>query len=157
MFCRCNSKQLATRQTQLVDLPPVLNLQLMRFVYDLATLSKKKVSTRIEIPKLLDMAPYITRPSFRDYETRQCLTEDGGDGDGDGDRDGDGAYDVYRDLCHTCCILYRFDEDSRRDKCFECQGSLDVKTASLSTVYELSAVLRHEGASAHSGHYTAGI
>jgi ubiquitin C-terminal hydrolase len=34
-FClRCNSKQDATRRMKILRLPPVLNLQLMRFIYD---------------------------------------------------------------------------------------------------------------------------
>ena len=38
----CNAKHDATRQMALLTLPPVLTLQLLRFVYDLATGSKKR-------------------------------------------------------------------------------------------------------------------
>ena len=38
---------------------PVLNLQLMRFVFDLKTLTKKKISNRVSFPDTLDMAPYV--------------------------------------------------------------------------------------------------
>jgi len=38
----CNGKRDATRQIELLALPPVLTLQLLRFVYDVETNSKKK-------------------------------------------------------------------------------------------------------------------
>lgn len=40
--------------------------------------------------------------------------------------------------------------------CEECLSALDWRSRSSLSKYQLSAVLRHEGASAHTGHYTAG-
>ena len=42
----------------LLMLPPTV-LQLLRFVYDVATNSKKKISTTFEFPDELDMSAYL--------------------------------------------------------------------------------------------------
>eukprot|EP00966_Prymnesium_polylepis_P204040 4726469-Prymnesium_polylepis.1 len=57
----CAAKHNADRAIQLVGgaLPPVLCLQLLRFVYDVASNSKKKVSSSIEFPETLDLAPFL--------------------------------------------------------------------------------------------------
>ena len=44
----CSSKQNATRNICLASLPPVLSLQLLRFVYDMSTGGKKKASLHTE-------------------------------------------------------------------------------------------------------------
>ncbi|XP_021949612.1 ubiquitin carboxyl-terminal hydrolase 48 [Folsomia candida] len=60
-FCSvCDSKNDAIRRTKLLKLPPVLNLQLMRFVFDRETLRKKKVTTSIQFPEVLDMTSRVT-------------------------------------------------------------------------------------------------
>ncbi|ORY05993.1 cysteine proteinase [Basidiobolus meristosporus CBS 931.73] len=54
-FCsECDSKQNATRTTRISRLPNVLNVQLMRFVYDTKTFTKKKNTARIRFPRALD-------------------------------------------------------------------------------------------------------
>jgi ubiquitin carboxyl-terminal hydrolase 48 len=54
-YCNfCQQKSDATRTVYLENLPPVLNLQLMRFIYDAATHTKKKLHTIVEIPKILE-------------------------------------------------------------------------------------------------------
>ncbi|NP_001120167.1 ubiquitin carboxyl-terminal hydrolase 48 [Xenopus tropicalis] len=59
-FCEnCQSKQNATRKIRLLDLPPTLNLQLMRFVFDRQTGHKKKLNTYIGFSETLDMDPYL--------------------------------------------------------------------------------------------------
>lgn len=59
-FCEsCQSKQNATRRIKLHSLPPTLNLQLMRFVFDRQTGHKKKLNTFISFPEQLDMGPFI--------------------------------------------------------------------------------------------------
>ncbi|KAM9859708.1 ubiquitin carboxyl-terminal hydrolase 48 isoform 1-T2 [Aulostomus maculatus] len=59
-FCEsCQSKQNATRRIRLHSLPPTLNLQLMRFVFDRQTGHKKKLNTFIGFPEQLDMAPFL--------------------------------------------------------------------------------------------------
>lgn len=58
-FCgSCDAKQNATRQLQLTALPEYLNVQLMRFTYDMKTFQKKKVRDGIVVPDLIDMTPY---------------------------------------------------------------------------------------------------
>ena len=52
------AKRDAKRQIELVTLPPVLCLQLLRFVYDASTNTKKKVSDPIRFPEVLDITPY---------------------------------------------------------------------------------------------------
>lgn len=48
-FCdECQSKQSAKRMTQLTKLPPVLNLQLLRFVYYRNSGCKKKLSKKLK-------------------------------------------------------------------------------------------------------------
>ncbi|CAN9512162.1 unnamed protein product [Ophioblennius macclurei] len=59
-FCEnCQSKQSATRRISLHSLPPTLNLQLMRFVFDRQTGHKKKLNTFIGFPEQLDMGPFL--------------------------------------------------------------------------------------------------
>ncbi|KAM9297028.1 ubiquitin carboxyl-terminal hydrolase 48 [Gastrophryne carolinensis] len=59
-FCEsCQSKHNATRRIRLQSLPPTLNLQLMRFVFDRQTGHKKKLNTYIAFPETLDMAPFV--------------------------------------------------------------------------------------------------
>jgi ubiquitin carboxyl-terminal hydrolase 48 len=48
-FCEdCDKKRDAKRFIKLTDLPRVLNLQLLRFVYDRNTGTKKKLSNKIK-------------------------------------------------------------------------------------------------------------
>ncbi len=63
-YCgRCEQKQNAKRTTKLTSLPPVLNLQLLRFVYDRNSGSKKKLSTKIKFSELLDLKKFISTDS----------------------------------------------------------------------------------------------
>lgn len=60
-FCNtCQSKQNATRQIQFQSFPPVLTLQLMRFVYDIKTYSKKKVQDAILLESELNLSDIAT-------------------------------------------------------------------------------------------------
>nr|XP_006811923.1 PREDICTED: ubiquitin carboxyl-terminal hydrolase 48-like [Saccoglossus kowalevskii] len=57
---RCHfTKQNASRRIQLHTLPPVLNLQLLRFIFDRNTGHKKKLNSYIQFPEVLDMTPYL--------------------------------------------------------------------------------------------------
>lgn len=59
-FCsNCNQKQNAQRSSKLTSLPPVLNLQLLRFVYDRSSGIKKKLSTKIKFSEVLDLKKYV--------------------------------------------------------------------------------------------------
>ena len=55
----CSAKHDATRQMALLTLPPVLTLQLLRFVYDLATGTKKKVNAAVRFPARIDLSQFV--------------------------------------------------------------------------------------------------
>ncbi|KAJ4439470.1 hypothetical protein ANN_07594 [Periplaneta americana] len=59
----CMDKQDATRSITLERLPPVLNLQLMRFVFDRQKGCKKKLSSYLQFPENLDMSMYLQKPN----------------------------------------------------------------------------------------------
>ncbi|CAB9522452.1 Probable ubiquitin carboxyl-terminal hydrolase creB [Seminavis robusta] len=53
-FCgTCGCKRDATRETKLGELPPVLNFQLSRYVFDMKTLTKKKLTKEVLLPRKL--------------------------------------------------------------------------------------------------------
>ncbi|CAH3038895.1 unnamed protein product, partial [Porites lobata] len=59
-YCtQCNGKQNAARYIELHTLPPVLNLQLLRFVFDRKTGYKKKLNSFIQFPDTLDMKDHV--------------------------------------------------------------------------------------------------
>lgn len=59
-FCEnCSSKQNATRSIRLRHLPSMLNIQLLRFVFDRKTGLKKKVSSTVHFPFSIDMSNYV--------------------------------------------------------------------------------------------------
>ncbi|XP_061688495.1 ubiquitin carboxyl-terminal hydrolase 48 isoform X3 [Syngnathoides biaculeatus] len=79
-FCEsCHSKQNATRRIRLHSLPPTLNLQLMRFIFDRQTGHKKKLNTYISFPEQLDMAPFleVTKDQKCVYELSAVLIHRG--------------------------------------------------------------------------------
>uniref|UniRef100_A0A3B4FZS8 Ubiquitin carboxyl-terminal hydrolase 48 n=1 Tax=Pundamilia nyererei TaxID=303518 RepID=A0A3B4FZS8_9CICH len=70
-FCEtCQSKQNATRRIKLHSLPPTLNLQLMRFVFDRQTGHKKKLNSFISFPEQLDMGPFL-----EEKQDEKCVYE----------------------------------------------------------------------------------
>ncbi|KAL1922771.1 uncharacterized protein VTP21DRAFT_9147 [Calcarisporiella thermophila] len=89
-FCEnCNSKQDATRSVRLTKLPPVLNFQLMRFVYDVKLMSKKKVKRTIEFCESIDMWPFVELhgeqagdPSDYIYDLNAVLIHEGNSANG---------------------------------------------------------------------------
>ncbi|KAL5014558.1 hypothetical protein ScPMuIL_008828 [Solemya velum] len=62
MCTNCASKQNATRKICMEKIPPVLNLQLLRFVFDKKTWQKKKLNTVIQFPSVLDMGQFMSQP-----------------------------------------------------------------------------------------------
>ena len=52
----------ATRCVRLKDLPPVLNLQLNRFIFDMQTGNKKKLNSQVQFPEELDMSKFLREP-----------------------------------------------------------------------------------------------
>eukprot|EP00934_Nitzschia_sp_Nitz4_P008793 Nitzschia sp. Nitz4//scaffold274_size25273//13027//16386//NITZ4_008329-RA/size25273-snap-gene-0.40-mRNA-1//1//CDS//3329545287//8783//frame0 len=62
-FCDyCNSKQDAERTMSFSKLPPVLNVQLSRYVFDRVKLLKKKVSEKVLLPFTLDVKQLDDKP-----------------------------------------------------------------------------------------------
>ena len=71
-FCEnCVSKQDATRCCKLTELPPIMNLQLNRFQFDMQLGRKKKLNSAIQFPEELDMSCYLG-PEVKN--TKYCLT-----------------------------------------------------------------------------------
>ena len=71
-FCeRCQSKQDAKRSVILDTLPPVIQFQLLRFVWDLKTGTKKKVKGIIQFTSTLNMAKFVGTPAQRESEEAQ--------------------------------------------------------------------------------------
>ncbi|KAG1827163.1 cysteine proteinase [Suillus subaureus] len=68
---RCESLQDATRYTELRNLPPVLHFSLLRFVYDFASMERKKSKHNLLFPTTLDM------DQFNIYELRGVLLHKG--------------------------------------------------------------------------------
>ncbi|KAJ3544080.1 hypothetical protein NMY22_g2917 [Coprinellus aureogranulatus] len=56
---QCSSLQDATRYTELRQLPPVLHFSLLRFVYNLETMERKKQKHPITFPTILDMSRFL--------------------------------------------------------------------------------------------------
>ncbi|XP_065061322.1 ubiquitin carboxyl-terminal hydrolase 48-like [Rhopilema esculentum] len=62
-YCtNCQVKRDAERKIVLQELPPVLNLQLLRFIFDRNTGSKLKCNSSIKFPDQLDMNEFIKFP-----------------------------------------------------------------------------------------------
>ncbi|KAF8587403.1 cysteine proteinase [Ramaria rubella] len=68
-YCtRCDSLQDAVRYTKLRRLPPVLHFSVLRFVFDLTTLSRKKSKHAIMFPPVLDMSPFVETNASEESE-----------------------------------------------------------------------------------------
>lgn len=73
-FCEsCQCKQDATRCVRLGKLPPVLNLQLNRFIFDMQTGRKKKLNSTVQFPEKLDMKNYLENDD-QNQNLVYCLT-----------------------------------------------------------------------------------
>lgn len=80
----CETKRDASRFIEITSkLPQILNFQLMRFVFDWETETKKKVKTAIEFPEFLDMNKFVRDPDG-------LLGEENSAGDGNGEEEADG-------------------------------------------------------------------
>jgi ubiquitin C-terminal hydrolase len=65
---RCQSLEDATRQLILQKLPPVLHFSLLRFVFDVTTLERKKRKHNISFPVVLDMNRYLRNQDSANQE-----------------------------------------------------------------------------------------
>jgi uncharacterized UBP type Zn finger protein len=88
----CKTLQNATRYTELQKLPPVLHFSLMRFVYDLNTMERKKSKHSISFPLSLDMNKFLGSP-----ENRRHATSTAGD---------DNVYELRGVLLHKGASAY---------------------------------------------------
>ena len=61
---KCGGLQEAVRSVRLAELPEVVNLQLMRFVYDLESNRKRKLDSTVRFPHSLCLSDFCT-PSFK--------------------------------------------------------------------------------------------
>lgn len=123
----CQKAQSAHRKIILKSLPPTLNLQLLRFVYDVQRNIRQKLNSYIIFPEKLDMNPYLkdTNPKSR-HNSLEISS-----------RGNNYSYNDNRYLSTN-----GLSSGSRNNK---------------SNIYILSAVLIHRGSSPHSGHYIAHI
>ncbi|OBZ75519.1 Ubiquitin carboxyl-terminal hydrolase 48 [Grifola frondosa] len=65
-FCpQCSSLQDAKRYTELRELPPILHFSLLRFVYDLSSMERKKCKHTICFPTTLDMDHFVGSAEMR--------------------------------------------------------------------------------------------
>ncbi|KAJ7444900.1 hypothetical protein FB451DRAFT_1343700 [Mycena latifolia] len=61
----CESLQDATRYTELASLPPVLHFSLLRFVYDVSTMERRKSKHTISFPTTIDMTRFLGNAADR--------------------------------------------------------------------------------------------
>ncbi|KAG0273225.1 hypothetical protein BGZ95_010961 [Linnemannia exigua] len=73
----CQSLQDATREIRLGELPKVLTIQLMRFVYDTMTWTKKKSMDVIRFPETIDFAELLGSQSAVLYDLSAVLVHSG--------------------------------------------------------------------------------
>ncbi|KAJ7709699.1 hypothetical protein B0H17DRAFT_999051 [Mycena rosella] len=67
----CESLQDATRYTELASLPPVLHFSLLRFVYDLSTMERRKSKHTISFPTTIDMTRFLGNAADRKSVSRK--------------------------------------------------------------------------------------
>lgn len=139
----CGDKQEAVRFIKLQTLPPTLNLQLMRFVYDRQKGYKKKLNSCLLFPEVLDMTNYVE-------SSKSDVKKDYNVGDAENCDDNDcGSFETSNKDCDQ-------KEDENKENTEENQNK-KKKTKAVEYVYNLTAVLAHKGSSANSGHYIACI
>ncbi|KAG8853524.1 hypothetical protein FRB96_008126 [Tulasnella sp. 330] len=95
-YCQpCESLQDASRYTKLKKLPPVLHVSVLRFVFDMESMSRNKSKQSITFPSTLDMAPFL---------------EDGTDGNAtkmlDPFKENSSVYDLRGILLHKGASAY---------------------------------------------------
>ena len=149
---KCMSPQNAVRSTVIKDLPPVLNLQLLRFAYDPLSDSKKKLTDNISIPARIDMAP------FRSEEKIEQMVQDQAFEDAL-KKNGSAAAAAESAPRPVSPAVRKTGAPAGAPSSPALRGSSSSSTASSASpaVYELTAILRHKGTSAYHGHYIADI
>ncbi|EMD38059.1 hypothetical protein CERSUDRAFT_113204 [Gelatoporia subvermispora B] len=74
---QCDSLQDAKRYTELRELPPVLHFSLLRFVYDLTSMERKKSKHAISFPMSIDMDRFLGSPDTRKSHKRKASRSNG--------------------------------------------------------------------------------
>ncbi|KAI9064377.1 cysteine proteinase [Trametes sanguinea] len=72
---QCDSLQDAKRYTELRELPPVLHFSLLRFVYDVSTMERKKSKQSILFPTFIDMDHFIGPAEVRKQHKKRPRNE----------------------------------------------------------------------------------
>eukprot|EP00904_Undaria_pinnatifida_P007871 jgi/Undpi1/4213/HiC_scaffold_16.g07579.m1 len=123
---QCGLKRDAVRAIELIRLPAVLSIQLLRYVYSAKTGQRKKITAAVSLPLTLDMGPRLGPQGEDAAGTQKAVVgakAAGGKGvGGDGEGGGGGGASSF--------------------------GHPD-------SVYDLACVLYHKGTNVHSGHYIA--
>ncbi|KAJ7510074.1 cysteine proteinase [Mycena galericulata] len=65
----CDGLQDATRYTELASLPPVLHFSLLRFVYDVSTMERRKSKNSINFPLTINMTDFLGNAADRKDRT----------------------------------------------------------------------------------------
>ncbi|TDL21582.1 cysteine proteinase [Rickenella mellea] len=71
----CESLEDATRYTEIHNLPPVLHISLLRFVYDVSTMARKKSKQVIQFPPYLNMEQFLHVPKTAPGSSMPLLPE----------------------------------------------------------------------------------
>ncbi|KAJ3212499.1 Ubiquitin carboxyl-terminal hydrolase 48 [Entophlyctis luteolus] len=74
-YCaRCSSKQPATRRIALRETPPILQIQLLKFAFDVKKQKKLKVKAEVEFPEVLNMNPFLDSTKSQDLPAEYILS-----------------------------------------------------------------------------------
>ncbi|KAK4898138.1 hypothetical protein LTR27_004145 [Elasticomyces elasticus] len=123
--CRkCESNQDARKKLSLSRLPPILPIHLKRFSHSKVSAQSTKVETRIRLPLVLDLSPYLSSPGPRSKSSKPDSQTNGHKPDDD-------------------LVLENPDEENT---------SSSSSIAPAEPVYELSSVIVHKG-KIDNGHY----
>jgi len=97
----CMAKSDATRCIALKRLPDVMTLQLLRFVYDMKTYTKKKLTHQITFPHAIDMSRFVNEPQGRSWYDLQAVVMHRGQGASSG------HYIAQARSYAVCCCPYQ--------------------------------------------------
>jgi len=145
-FCTvCNCKRDCSRSTQLSAIPPYLNIQFLRYTFNKETSKKKKLHDKVEFPLELNIkdylykqpSPQLSSSNSSNTTTDEEIDEEMTDKLGSSDDDRDTTDDDEKDK--TPIIIADENEDSNE------------------YVYELTAILMHQGMVTSGGHYISHI
>lgn len=136
----CQKAQSAHRNIILKSLPPTLNLQLLRFVYDVQRNVRQKLNSHIIFPEVLDMNCYLDDNN----NTMKSVSAKTGSTLDLSIRSGLNDFNRYTSSNGNSIASLKALQQQQIHQ-------------NKSSIYILSAVLIHRGSSPHSGHYIAHI